>query len=275
MSRKSDNRRRAFADVVAIDAWHQDFDGDTSKVDLHADVVFGTARVGGEEEAPVRFRLSVRQAEIVVVIPETEPVIVDKASVSREAPEIHGQITETLEKHAQASVKAAVAGSMGSSGPSGSADIGASAQRSIASSSKVEITGTVQFMIVTQSKTSEGYYRWIVQSRNGEPLAGRPWNGEEKPRLKLVDQRKDRTKGIPPTVRVEVRCRREDLKIEDLELKEERLWHLVSSKLGHRNRMAAAESYIRDRLTEEGLDVKNIEDIFGQLTLGSATAETC
>jgi len=72
-----------------------------------------------------------------------------------------------------------------------------------------------------------------------------------------------------------VRCRREDLKIEDLELKEERLWHLVSSKLGHRNRMAAAESYIRDRLTEEGLDVKNIEDIFGQLTLGSATAETC
>jgi hypothetical protein len=38
--------------------------------------------------------------------------------------------------------------------------------------------------------------------------------------------------------------------------------------------MAAAESYIRDRLSEEGLDVKNIDDIFGQLTLANVTAES-
>jgi hypothetical protein len=274
VARNSDNRKRAFADVVAIDAWHQDFDGDGPKVDLHADVVFGTARVGGEQEAPVRFRLSVKRAEIVVVIPETEPATVDIASVSREAPELHGQITEIVEKQTHASAKAGLTGTMASSGPSVSAELGASAQGSIASSSKVEITGTVRFMTVTQSKNSEGYYRWIVQSRNGEPLMGRPWNGAEKPRLKLIDQRKDKTKGIPPTVRVEVRCRREDLIIEDLELKEESLWQSLSSKRGHRNRMVAAESYIRDRLVEEGLDVRNIEDVFGQLTLGSATAET-
>jgi hypothetical protein len=38
--------------------------------------------------------------------------------------------------------------------------------------------------------------------------------------------------------------------------------------------MAAAESYIRDRLAEEGFDAKNIQDIFTELTLGSATAES-
>jgi hypothetical protein len=38
--------------------------------------------------------------------------------------------------------------------------------------------------------------------------------------------------------------------------------------------MAAAESYIRDHLSQEGLEVRNVEDIFGTVTLGSATAES-
>ena len=44
--------------------------------------------------------------------------------------------------------------------------------------------------------------------------------------------------------------------------------------LGSGNKMAAAESYIRDRLMSEGLDVVNIEDVFGQITLGSVIAES-
>ena len=63
MSQNFDNRKRSFADVVTIDAWHQAFDDQNSIVDLHADVVFGTARAGGETDSPVRFRLSVKRAE--------------------------------------------------------------------------------------------------------------------------------------------------------------------------------------------------------------------
>ena len=40
-----------------------------------------------------------------------------------------------------------------------------------------------------------------------------------------------------------------------------------------KNRLAAAESYIRDRLQEEGLEVRNIDDAFGELLMGSVTAE--
>jgi hypothetical protein len=105
-------------------------------------------------------------------------------------------------------------------------------------------------------------------------LDGRPWDAEKQPRLKLVDQRRNRSAEIPPTVRVEVRCRREDLVIQNLEIKHKGIWNSLKKRLGFKNRMAAAISYIRDRLTEEGLDVENINDVFGQLTLGSATAET-
>jgi hypothetical protein len=78
----------------------------------------------------------------------------------------------------------------------------------------------------------------------------------------------------PPTVRVEVKCRREDLIIEDLEIKDETLWQAAKRKAGFKNRLAAAESYIREHLSKEGLEVKNIEDVFGTVTLGSVTAES-
>jgi hypothetical protein len=98
------SRKRAFADVVTIDAWHDAFNDQTSAADLHADVVFGTARVGGETDAPVRFRLSVKRAEVVVVIPEAEPVAVDRKSVSRDAPDLQGKFTEVVEQSAHAKV---------------------------------------------------------------------------------------------------------------------------------------------------------------------------
>lgn len=62
-----------------------------------------------------------------------------------------------------------------------------------------------------------------------------------------------------------MRCRREDLVIEDLEVKDAGIWDAAKKRLGFKNRMAAAISYIRDRLSDEGLEVNNIEDVFGKL----------
>jgi hypothetical protein len=99
MSRNLNNQKRAFADVVSIDAWHRPFDKKHPTVDLHAHVVFDTARVGGEPESPIRFRLSLRQAEVILVIPENEPVFVDRKSVARDAPpEVRGRVTSTFER---------------------------------------------------------------------------------------------------------------------------------------------------------------------------------
>jgi hypothetical protein len=274
MTRNADNRKRAFADVVSIDAWHNEFTDEHSKVDLHADVVFGSARTGGEPESPVRFRLAVKCAEIVVVIPESEPVSVDRNSVSRDAPEYQGKLTEVVEQTSQGSVKGNIKGAISPTELTGAISAEAGGQASITSTKKLEVSAIVQFMFVTQSKTGEGYYRWAVEAGSNEGLEGRPWDGARQPRLKLIDKRKDHTKGIPPTVRVEVRCRREDLIIEDIHVKDERLWEDVKSRMGFKNKLLAAEAYIRDRLAEEGIVVSNIEEIFSQITLGSVIAET-
>ncbi len=274
MNSNSDNRKRAFADVVTIDAWHESFLEGLAKVDLHVDVVFGTARVGGESQSPIRFRLSAKRAEVVVIIPDSEPVSVDRNSVSRDAPEMQAHLTEVVERTNQTKIKGGLSASASTSKLTAAMNAEANAQAIHSENRKLEISATVQFLVVTQSKTVEGEYRWLIEPRSKEMIVGRPWDAVKHPRLKLVDQRKDRTKGIPPTVRVEVRCRREDLLIEDLEIKDETLWQAAKRRVGFKNKMAAAESYIRDHLSKEGLEVKNIEDIFGTVTLGSVTAES-
>jgi hypothetical protein len=128
-------------------------------------------------------------------------------------------------------------------------------------------------MLVTQSKTEDGHYRWIVTPQTREVLEGRPWDPNKNPRMKLLDQRKNRSRGIPPAVRIEVQCLREDLLVQDIEVKDSTLWEKLRAKNGFRNRLVAAESYIRDRLEEEGLEIGEINDKFSSLILARVTAE--
>lgn len=273
MATNSDNRKRAFADVVSIEAWHDNFSEKVKRVNLHADVVFGTARMGGETDSPVRFRLSVKRAEIVVIIPETEPVAVDKKTVSRDSPDSHGKITEVVEQKSKTNSKAKVSASLNPSAAKGSLSADYGIQTDLSKSQKVSVSGDLRFIVVTQSQTADGHYRWLVEPQYKATLSGRPWDASKHPRLTLIDKRKNPKDGIPPTVRVEVHCRKEDLVIEDLEIKDETIWEAAKAKAGFKNRLAAAESYIRKRLSEEGLEVKNLDDIFGRLTLASTSAE--
>jgi hypothetical protein len=272
MTRNSDNRRRAFADVVTVDAWHQTFEG-TKKVDLHADVVFGIARVGGESTSPVRFRLKVRRAEVVLVIPDSEPVGVDKPSVSRDSPDIRTRVKETIKKSSSSGAGAHFAADISTDKFDGTIGIAAKADTNVSTEQKIERSGDRPRMHVRQSLTPDGHYRWIIESSEGSHLDGRPWDPTHSPRLKLVDRRKESGKSIPPSVRIEVLCRREDLIIEDITLKDARLWNTTKARLGFSNRMAAAESYIRNCLLEEGLLVGDMADIFSLVTLASVMAE--
>jgi hypothetical protein len=164
MSRNADNRRRAFADVVSIDAWHAAFGAKRPRVDLHADVVFGTARVGGEVESPVRFRLSVKRAEVVVIIPDSEPVSVDPKSVARETPEAQGRLTEIVEQKAHARAKGRIATSISPKALLASASVEAAAQGSISSNKKLEMSAAVRFNVCDELKDKRGLLSVVDQT---------------------------------------------------------------------------------------------------------------
>ncbi len=267
----NNSRRQAFADVVTIEAWHGEFAGGR-RVDLHVDVVFGTARLGEESDSAMRFRLSLRRAEVVVVVPDAEPVSIDPSSVSRDAQKFVGKITETTERKEAKSIGGRIFGRF-SKGSSVGISAELSGEKKTKRSERVEFSSETHGIVFTQSKNEDNNYRWILESPIKKSIEGRPWDGASSPRLALVcgDQASER---VPPTVRVEIHCRREDLIISDLAMKDENLWASISEKFGFRNRLAAAESYIREKLISEGLRVENIEEAFSRITLSSVSANS-
>jgi len=264
----NDNRRRAFSDVVTIDAWHDAFGDGTARVELHADVVFDEARVGGEQASPVRFRLRIRCAEVVVVVPEHEPVEVDKASVSRDTPSIDGTLLTSEVTKLAATGRASVVAAPGAVVGLVAGGLRASKDVTLCK----DVRAPLDLFSIIQSQTADGEYRWVLKPAEQAFLSGRPWDATERPRLTLIDRRKDKSAPLPPSVRVEVRCLREDLEIDDFQVKDEGAWERMRRTVGFKNRLAAAESYIRDQLMKEGLEVENISDPFGRLTLASVVA---
>lgn len=264
------NRRRALADMVSLDAWRGE--RRSAKADLHVDVVFGEARVGGEVEERARFRLSLKRAEVVVVIPATEPARIDKTSVVRgETNTTKVSISTTKKQAGKRGID--VKGGLGTNARGPRIDAGASAEFSANTSAekitRTNVTGSNTSVV--QSRTEDGDYRWIVSSIDMQPLLGHPWDADKAPRLKLVDTRPDLNRGIEPSVRVQVRCLREDLEITNIVLKDEKRWASLRQSPTHRNRVAAAEAVIRDRMMKAGLVHGALDEPYAQMCLAEVT----
>lgn len=91
----SNRKRQALDEVVTLEARHEQFTASRKAVDLHVDVVFTTGRIGAEEDSNVRFRIRLRRAEVVVVVPAREPGAVDGRTVRREARKLKATYSES------------------------------------------------------------------------------------------------------------------------------------------------------------------------------------
>jgi hypothetical protein len=212
---------------------------------------------------------------VVTVIPENEPLGVDKLSVSRDHPSVEAKRTRTTETTTKVGGSMKAAAAYSKAVPTASIVAEAKGETDITDQDKVELVESVAPMSVMQSINAEGYYQWEIKPVTSAYLKGKPWDPVLKPRLKLKDLRKRPLKNkIEPGVTVEVRCRREDLDIKEIQLKNESLMNKLLNAPGHRNKLAAAESYIRDELTKEGLFVGNMQEVFSHLTLASVKASS-
>jgi len=269
------NRLRALAEVVSVEGWHKAFEDGGARADLHVDVVFGVGRIGGGDPSGVRFRLGLKRAQLVVVSPDHEPVRIDPASVRRDAPKPVLGKTEVKAKVSK-SAGLSLTGQAGASTKGLKAEAAGKAHVALAASKNRTVVATQAYkgMTVTQSRTAEGGYRWAIEPALGEgSLAGRPWDAEKSPMLALVDQRPRGSKSMPPTVRIEVRCLREDLEISQIKLEDPQLWALLNRRKAARNRLIAAEAAIRTLLAEEGLVSGDMNDAFAHLTLAVTVAD--
>lgn len=265
MHRPNSNRAKLLADIVSIDAWHAAFSEERAVVDLHIDVVFRTTRVGGESSSPVRFTLSIKNAEVILVIPENEPIDVLASSVKR-----HGTPTKVVREtktqssaNLQAGASIAVEG-----GAKFKGNIGGHAAKSL--EENIVSSQEILEMMCLTSKTREGNYRWELRAVDGAALHGRGWQADES--ICKIKRREIYGSNIEPSIRVDVRCFRQDLIIDNLELKNEELWQRVNFGNASKKRLAAAEEYIKNRILEEGLQCVDVSEPYALMTIASVIA---
>lgn len=268
-----DNRRRAFSDAVTVDAWHKPFNGERRKASLHAHVAFGEARVGDEPGMRISFRLGLRRAEVVVAIGEGEGLQIDKTSVARKSSGSTFEGTVVRQVHATASIRGKLSLLLGLGDAKGAAGGGVSAKRSKAIKRRSETRAKAP-MRITQSMTPNDEYRWIIESQTDGTLDGEPWDAGRDPRLTLIDPNAGQARQIEPCVRIEVRCRREDMIISDIEIIDRTiLRELPDGRARSRRNEVAAECYIRDELMRRGLGAVDLSNRFAEITILSVTAE--
>lgn len=253
-----DNNPRVFAETIALDAWRTKFDGERGEADLHIDVVFGAqGRVGGEG-SPVRFRVSIKRAEVHVMRDNEGIIDIKRSSVRRadlekpsERKKIHQESAE-LEGAGEVSIS--------EKSPSFLARI--KGKGKVEYSEKTEKNESISPIKVTHWKTDKGY-AFRIEAVAESVLKGQPWHANE-PVMKILDTNVKRKRGEPPEVRIELHCLREDLIIEDIEFTESKFPPFLT--LG-RKKQIAVEQYLRDELARAGFPCSDINEPFARIIL--------
>lgn len=242
------NSSRALRQVVSLDGWIAAFDGEDTAT-VHADVVFREGRFGAEQDDKVRFRLSLKRAEIVLIAPESEPLRVIRASVERTPAREDETRTVTRQTSAEAHGKAGLSLSQTLT-PGAELSLGAEAHRSL--TTRQELTEKVGGQIEQHFTTLEGHPAWEVRAIGRECLNGSPWDAADKPRLKVKRLAERNVDGDKPTMRFEMRCHREDIEISDLELKDPEKQGWFARRPNRDINLAAAEQVIKEELLSAG-----------------------
>ncbi|WP_153003755.1 hypothetical protein [Aureimonas ureilytica] len=256
-------------ELVSLDVWHGQLKeaGDTAA--LHADLFFREARMGGEADSNVRFRMSVRKASLVLRLPEDNTIGVDRETVARDSEPVSGTVTRTIVRERKARGAAVLDFTTAALRPK--INLGAEASGSVQDKTSVELQRAVS-LIVSTGHFNQGSYQWDLEAFNRGPLHGRPWDAVKNPRLTLIDQRKNKRSSTGAVV-LEVHCVREDLIISDIHIETGGEWKDIFSLKGGA-KTAAAEALIRKRLGEELLPVTSIDNDFATLIVASVLAES-
>jgi len=253
-----DNNPRVFAETISLDAWRTEFNGETGVADLHIDVVFQEkGRIGGNG-SPVRFRLSLRRAEIHIIRDKENIIDINKTSVRR------AELPAPVERSKRSTKNVKLDGKIegNASAVSLDASVSATAEGNVAITETIQQVDQISAMQVTHWKTEEGY-AFIISSESGNSLKGQPWGADIRA-MEIIDKNSQRKRGEPPELRIEIHCLREDLIIEDIQFASGKLKAFLKLP---RTKQVAVEQYIKDELARVGFPCGDLSDPFTRLIL--------
>lgn len=247
--------------IISVEAWRTSCDA-VEMGSVHVDVTFLEAFLGDEPESKVRFQAALKRAVIKVYVSKRDPIKVVRETVDRGP--IDESMYEKSEKGKTAySVSGNAAASTGLTPFKAAAEVKGSVGREFDESTKTK--RTVRNHNVQQYAQGD-YYCWEISPRTNSVLTGKIWDPVKEPRLKTLLTSASAKSG-DCEVRIVIECRRQDLSIRNVQLKDTKL--SLPAFRGTKNNMAAAEAVIKNMIFERGFTVDNFEEPFQTLTITS------
>lgn len=267
------NRLRSIGKLAVVDGWFDQEEGSSDRYSLHLNASFRTERLGGFDGSNIRFRIELRQCEIVVVLPEKgRGFEIDPRTVARSKPTSSFKYRRVEGR--KKTWRRTISGIIGSSGSE--ALIGGAYDQSLSVDTELEECGEPMMLEGQHTRSEDGHPSWIVTSPL-HVLKGSLWDPHAEPRFTVIDMRpphqvaREKDLSIAPIAIVQVRCKSEDLQIFDIQLKDFDTEGRQSLKPGHAARRKAAEAYLKYEIQSQNLMVGNIHDKFSDMTLAEYT----
>lgn len=254
--RTSNVLQQPLAELVALDPWFSSEDGNLN-LRLHVDATFGSAAFRGSSSAPVCFTLKLKAAQIVVIVPPTEPVEIVRSSVARDND--LPVVTQSL-KHRRsqtAKVGTEIALDLSLRKPNAAANLTDKGSTEKATELATQLDRTGGTLAVQHGLTTEGHHRWSITPAGSAFLRGKPWEAKTAPRMTLRKRRaaKKSKDSIGATVFIEVHCDPRDLTPTNIEITNKREFAALKKQPGYRNREAAVSAAIMAQITQRGLAI--------------------
>lgn len=266
------NRLRALStDMMTLHPW-QEAGEDEGTWRIFADVSFGTALVGADPAIPVSFRLSLKRVRINLMLPATDPALTFAPHSIARKPGGTGAIQKkaTAEKVAENRSSVEAAGGVSSVWAAGKAWIQAKVGSSTANTTRLEEETTTDTfsIVVSGNQIDQRTASWLVEATHADRLSRSPWDAAEARAVVKDAAHKTRRDGMEAGgIVFEAVCAREDLIVEDLQLKDPGLTVTLLESFHQKAKKAALTQYIRSELERNGLHAENIDSEFGKLTI--------
>ncbi|MCG7622295.1 hypothetical protein [Epibacterium sp. Ofav1-8] len=258
-----DNMQRIFSDVISADCWFSSVEGEESRYRVFADISFSQACLSGQSEAPIYFDLSVKSASVRLFLHDREGFFVPKMSVREDdhLVEITSENKILSSKEVEASLNVSLLPKRG--GSELPLNAGMNFQGSeVLTGDSVLATKTNRTIQTRSLVQPNGQYQWLLKPLVVNELLGRAWSRSSS----LADFIAVNAESLDNNpVRVTVTCKNEDLNISNIRAKcgaDEWLKIFKSSP-----KRAAAAHYIRRKLLEGGLEFRDVEDPYCEVTL--------
>ena len=225
----NDNIRRCLKNVVSLDGWIGSF-AEEDKANVHVDVVFREALFGESADDKVTFKHALKRAEVFLVVGYQDPIKI---------------VRSTVEKSAEATANS----KLSKQGLSGRLDANAQVK---ASQKTTKSTEQAIKEFVVQNFTDGSTPAWEINQSDGKPMKDAPWDANDAPGLKVKHKTTTSTKE-QLTVKLELRCRRQDLDIADIQFIDEQKRRRFNIGNHQTQKLVAAEQVIKDELCALGL----------------------